>query len=736
MSSSDGTIPSIWGRARPGAPVVVFGEPPPDPPDGRSVVRVDLESEGSGTLGPLDAARRRIERHLGEEVAWWDESLDRLGMSAATRFLGDTEQPTIEATLVGAANRLAVADGDAALVLQSLERADEATLATLADVFRRKGWLKLPVVLHFRRRPVSASSLALLDAVRHAGEAVELGAAPAQSQSEASDHPPFDWSELPKTARRVLRAAAVVGTTFEVSLVASVLEIPQTAVLDALQQAVDHGAPLADHGRGRLRFPDGAAEVLKERMLPSLVEAYHRRLAQVLSEGQPTRPKRAPRRRTTAAPDEPPRPSVAPRAPAPRSPSESRGDPKAKAPDPPKPSAPRAKRAERARARQAEPPAEAREGADPARAARHFEAAGEADRGIERYLQAIGELDRRGDSRRALLLGERALEAVERLPATPGRAAMRGRVLLAMGRVQWRGAGLGPAMTLHGALQTLETAQATLGDRASPQLRAELASAIAGVCYDLGDNPSIERALTVLTETSEALLERGAPRHAARLLNDQAAVYLRGGDTVRANHLVRRSREIYDNVPRSERDDPVVRRERADTDHLLARLPLHARLVPDREDDAWSLALGHARAAAQAYELLDAWLEVGRVWETMGRLELRAGRIERAAERLDAAWALQTDTGDASGLARTAAALADIYLAAGDPQEAARAVAESIRINYEKGSPVGLAYNRRALAAIREASGPRTPSSLRAIEEELAAAQEVLGTIELPGELS
>ncbi|MCA9712441.1 MAG: tetratricopeptide repeat protein, partial [Myxococcales bacterium] len=327
-----------------------------------------------------------------------------------------------------------------------------------------------------------------------------------------------------------------------------------------------------------------------------------------------------------------------------------------------------------------------------------------------------------------------------RQPPSRGRNLLHARVLAVAARVQWRGAGRGPALTLQGALETLDEAEALLPPDAPLGLRTEIAQLVAGVCYDLGDISSLQRALDALSSAARALMGAGESVQAARLLNDQAAVYLRAGDPVRANHLLQQSRTIFDDLHRERPDDPTVIVERAETEHLLARLPLHARLREGREDDAYSMALGHARAAATGYQRLGGRVEQGRVQETMGRLELARGRYEQAGEHLGAALRISRQLGDVIGLARSTAALADLYITAGRPAEALRALEESITFNVDKGSPLGLAVNRRTMERLRDAiaGDPRTsPALLRAVrqlDEGLSKAEAMLGRVSVPGD--
>ena len=94
-----------------------------------------------------------------------------------------------------------------------------------------------------------------------------------------------------------------------------------------------------------------------------------------------------------------------------------------------------------------------------------------------------------------------------------------------------------------------------------------------------------------------------------------------------------------------------------------------------------------------------------------------------------------------TGLARSTAALADLCMMAGRLDDAVALLANSITLNFEKGSPIGLAFNRRALGALATATaqthGPgaeRFRGALEEVESRLAQAESVLGRLVLPGE--
>jgi tetratricopeptide (TPR) repeat protein len=310
-----------------------------------------------------------------------------------------------------------------------------------------------------------------------------------------------------------------------------------------------------------------------------------------------------------------------------------------------------------------------------------------------------------------------------------------------MGGLQWRGALLGAPFTLQEALGSLEASKASLPHDAPPDVAGRLAASIAGVCYDVGDADSLERALGELTDVSRRLLDAGEPLLAARLLNDQAAVYVRLGDPVRATHLLEQSRELFEGRLRGDPDDAMAVEELAETHHLLARLTLHARIRPGREADAYAIGLEHTRAAERAYQRLGQRQELARVWETMGRLALQRGQEGVAQEHLSAALELQRQIGDVTGLARSTAALADLYGMTGRVGDALTLLADSITLNVEKGSPLGIALNRRALGALShaaaQAQGPEAGSlrgALQEVERLLLQAEAVLGRVALPGE--
>ncbi len=366
---------------------------------------------------------------------------------------------------------------------------------------------------------------------------------------------------------------------------------------------------------------------------------------------------------------------------------------------------------------------------DAARAASHHSAAGEEDAAAIRFVEAARQAAEQGASGRASAHARRALALLDALPRTPARQVLRAQALVEVARTEWRSIGAEGPVRLDDALATAVAAKAALPEEAPAHLHAEASLLIAGIGHDRGDLRALEEALAELTDASRRLLAAGDALAAAALLNDQAAIYLRLGDPVRATHLLMRSREVFEGRAR---DDVGARRELAETHHLLARLPLRARLRAGREGDAMTMALDHALIAERTYRELGMRLELARVWETMGRLELRKGRGERAAERLSAALSLQRELGDVDGLARTTASFADLLATRGEIREALGLLGSSITLNREKGSPIGLAFNRRALEALAPLVGPEGRALVGQIERELSAGEELLGRRPLP----
>jgi len=299
-------------------------------------------------------------------------------------------------------------------------------------------------------------------------------------------------------------------------------------------------------------------------------------------------------------------------------------------------------------------------------------------------------------------------EPTEEEPGLADDLLVRAENCLARALMHWHAAGAGPAFTLQSAHAEALRAHELLAG-ADALSRAEAARVLAGVLYDIGDPDSLEDALEVLTDAMQSLMEDDEPTEAARLLNDQAAVWVRIGDPLRAWGLLERSREIFE---AADPDDPAARIELAETNHLVARLPLHVGARPGLEGEALAMARDSADRALGTYDALRMPLEVARVLETRGRLGVRSQDLEASERDLRAAFAAQEDLGDVVGMARTTGAMAELGLARGNYDGALTLLAESVRLNGAKGSPRGLAENRRALLAFSEALPPPVRAEL------------------------
>ena len=778
----------LWQRVREGLATAVVGRLPEPPPE-LHLLRVSCEV-APAALRPLLEARRLTEAVLGDI-----RKPDKAKSVRRRTLFGDTPERATEAVVVELWNQLARQKGVRwVVVFDAVEQADEATLAALAQVVRRPGWMQLPLLLVFHGEPTGPAA-ELLAAVKSRGEDAVIGGEQAPGGEAAGDD--IQWRALPPEVLRVLRAGALIGPGFETRIVADLLSLEPLAVLERLQHATDLGVPLEDRGEGRFSLPGAALTALSASLMPSLAQAWHRKLGRLLGAraGQdlatpppppPAGAAKARRERLTtpgvalaaeiidlsaeaidlsAETDEPSvaetppggEPSPAAAAPAAESDAEDLS---------PETAASRAKTVSdgpdarlvhavvwsptRRRTLLVQPmvaDSEPEPTQDPAswgapsqvvptrlddplvdevRAAEHMRLAGDVDAAAQHLCEAARKAADMGAPQAAAQHANAALALLETLPPSGGRRQLRVMALIELGRQQWQSAGYELGFTLTQALATLETARAQLDAGAPVDLAAELAQAIAGVCFDLGDQGSLERALAELGSASEMLAAAGDSVGAACLLNDQAAVLVRLGHPGRALQLLRESRKAFD-APAH--DDPIALRELAETELLFARLPLHAQLRPGREQEGFNMGLDHALAAERAYHELGEARELGRVWETMGRLELRRGRIEPARLRLEAAVEVQTQLGDLTGLASTTEALSEVLALIGRDAEAVTLLRDSIVFNRDKGSPLGLMGNRRAFTALsgRLAGQPQHAAGLQEAAILLAAGERELG---------
>ena len=931
-------LEKVWERTRRGRHTAILGALPSELPSscGFYAIRVSGESphpgQGGGALRPLLEARYQVDQLLGGPPPLSSGGHDAggvwgtLGVGPRRRLFDDVPEALPGAAVIESLNRLSQATrprdratggaagqgerGRWALIIDAVDRADEDTLHLLREIVSRPSWLTLPLLLCFTTAELPPGSpaallLAAVTAIDGPDGLVEVGAPVAVGgKGGTAGSAPGSRATLPAQLRRlsapalaVLRAGALIGSGFEATLVAALLETTPVEVLELLQQVADAGVDIEDNGDGRFDLPEDCAQALRASTLPSLAITWHRRLAELLSHqmfseatseivppdltaplggalstsagsagsgapsstsgggssgsyapvasgtGSGTVPPAAasgavmasgqstpgsgpmtvgaaadsgsPSRRgvnlpsTESTPESsgdgfaaipltepngsladvfPPRDPAAPRVQsAPESHSDRQADttrpyainvsglapsavPSSVNPSgtgpvaiptpgtthpahaglattlPPVPGASSATATgtglREGSAGNASPAAGGGSfglGAD-ARAAGHLVAAGEVESGAARFLSAAREAAAVGAHVQAVQYAREAIALIDSLPVAPRRRRLRIIALCELGRLQWQStASVGARFTLAQALETLQTARAQVEADDPTDIRTSLASLLASVYYDIGDLASLEKALGELTGTSRALMVAGDAMGAARLLNDQAAIYLRIGDAVRASHLLEESRRLFERLAGNDLSAEI---ELAETEHLLARLPLHVAARPGREGDAIELGFRHARAAEATYRRLGATRELTRVWETLGRLSLRKGgaHVAEAQRSLLLALEAQRELGDVLGLARTTAALSETLSARGDYPGAAMLLGESISLNLEKGSPIGLAFNRRGLDHLMrvlsaERNVPPSFSEVMAeLRQRLLAAEQILGRVKLPSD--
>lgn len=678
----------------------------------------------AAALSPLVEARQRIERALGEGLI--DQARGRVLVELRRRLLGEVDEPEAEG-LVELANRLAArSPGRAALVLEDVDAADEGTLLVLRRLLGPEGRLELPVIVALARVVPDGPTGLLVDAVANGGGVVlERGApakAPAGETPRAPEAPAAHeekptvsavsaLAKVPADVLVVLRVAAVLGPSFDGAELAALLGLDVIDLVDRLQTAVACGVALEDDGDLGFGFAEGTLRALRAELLPSFTRAVRLRHADLVGRAEvaPT----PPAAEAEPAQAAPPSPSSPPAAPPPRAASSPEPVPFATPVPAGAPSAP----SPRLPVTEPRRPPPTREN--------------ELRRAVDRSLAEARKAESNGEYGDAKRVLERTLEHLD--GGSPELRAERARVLGELGRVLYRGAGREQDFSLGGAFEALAAALAALTPGESPKLQARLASLAANVAYDLGEPAALDSALAALTAASRAADAAGDSYAAARLFNDQAALYVRMGDPVRAAHLLEQSRKVFDERADT---DPVALAEMAETAHLYARIPLHVRLRPGREREALAAAMEQAKTAEGAFRRLSASRELARVWETMGRLALLQQDPAQAIEHLKQAARAQEVSADVVGLARTAAALADALAALGRAEEAVLLLTDSVRLNLAKGSPIGLAFNRRALEALATAAPANETmrSSLQTLADMLSRAESVLGRLVLPGE--
>jgi len=708
----------IWDSLARGEHAVTLGAThlvPPEPEQLRTLV-IDCDwVKGPGRC--LEEARRQIDTLvLDESQALLGSALAQVRWHVRRRLLGEPPGDPGTDRYREAFGRLRDTHPPTAIVFRAVDKADSASLALIRAMLSEPLGIPVAVLFCFDAPPLGEAR-ALFETLERLGhEVIVPETTEGLSGSAAARVDPA--LQLPDATKTVLRAAAAMGEWFESEIVATLLGMREIDVLVELQRALDLGVPLEDRGAGRFRLEGDLARAIQRQTLPSLSHAWHRQLADLFG-GPPARSaasRAEPRAREVAAPHQP---AAAPALQA--SAERSRGE--RRAPVPPEQLFDVAPAAVRSRfddekdwaralselakrhATPARPPALASAPSEPQagphvdefRAATHAEAVGDVYAAAENYLRGAERAASKGAHELALEYTGLARKHVASLPADERAGGVRLKSLLLTARSRWLSLGGGHATTLESALAPLEAAKPLLGNCRAETL-AEFASLYASICYDIGSSGALERALEELTQAVKELLARDEPLLAAQLLNDEAAVWVRIGDPVRAHHLLERSRAIF---TRSVASHPAASRELAETEHLMARLLLNARARAGREKDALRLGIEHGLSAEEGYAAVGDEVQLARVWETLGRLEAALAHTERAAHYLGRAQSAQMQLGDGTGLARSTAALADLFAAQGQHKQALEHLGESIDLNLQKGSAAGLGFNLESLERLR-----------------------------------
>lgn len=717
----------VWDRLARGEHAVTLGAVrlvPPEPQQLRTVV-VDCDLlSGDGEC--LEEARRQIDTlALDESQALLGSALAQVRWHVRRRLLGEPSGDGGIDRYRDVFRRVRDTHPPTAIVFRSVDRADPTSMARIRAMLSAPLGIPVGVLFCFDEAPLGEGR-ALLETLQRLGyHAVRPGTAE-EPRGATQDSPAMTTARveparsLPDVTKVVLRAAATMGELFESDVVATLLGMREIDVLVELQRARDLGVQLEDRGSGRFRLEGGLVRALRRETLPSLARAWHRQLADLFG-GQPQRAGVASARHEVQEVAAPERSAATPeRAPLVARSYDERGGPvvplehifdaappaghdrvddekdwertlaalteRAARPD---------RLPEPART-SAAPLADAR--ADEVRAATHAEAVGDSYAAAENYLRAAERAASHGAHELALEYTERAHKHAGRLPVDERTAGVRVKSLLLTARSRWLSFGQGDATTLEAALESLEACRPLLGE-CRADLLAEFASLYASICYDIGSAAALERALGELTQAVKALLTREEPLLAAQLLNDEAAVWVRIGDPIRAHHLLDRSRTIFSGAVASH---PAAVRELAETEHLMARLLLSARARAGRERDALRLGIEHALSAQEGYAGLRDRGQLARVWETLGRLEAALAHTERAAQYLERAQQSQVELDDVPGLARSTAALAEVFAAQGQHGQALDQLEMSMELNLQKESAAGLGFNLESLKRLRE----------------------------------
>lgn len=661
-------------------------------PPGVRTLRVDAGALRGG-LALLRHTEERLRDELTHDVfahAPWPGI--RAGLRR--RLLGEEPVAPRGPRVVAGLEQLAVAEGRPVVwVIERAHLADPDTRGWLGRQVRHVGQWSVAVVVGVAPDDPWGAGLAA-----HAEHCFGARAVVRQSTSArvVHEHPPDQHRSVVADEERptvgpaamaLLRAAASMGRSFSIAELAALVDVSEHRAAFLIQEAQEGGWELEDAGDGVLRFGRGAAELLRQGVSRAVGEAWARRLRELrggAGHADDTR---------LAGPDHD------------DTSDEPRGD------DTTSEESTDHHGAELGAGEPEEPARESDLTDGILDNADHDEDAEPVPAGaVVDDTGSTGTTGAPPSSAETLLL-QRAAEArahgawneaaallatlEQRLPAEELRSGAVGRALrLERTHLAWEATGTGIDLdTALGWAEGLAQDAEAAGD---PETAREARVLAAGIAHDIGDPASLDRALDHLQHATRALQAAGRPREAAALLNDQAAVWVRIGDPVRAAHLLEASRQVF--AASQGLDDQT---ELAETLLLLSRLVLHVDARPGKERAAHEQALDHARQAHTLFQAAGDPRHAALAQATEGRLLQLLGRTDEALQTLAGALEAQRALHDVLGLARTADALARVMLAQGRPDRAAQFLADSLRFNAAAGARRGLAYNRELAGQIR-----------------------------------
>ncbi|NUN15259.1 MAG: tetratricopeptide repeat protein [Myxococcales bacterium] len=725
----------LWKRISSAQHTVIVGPPPGAPPQetGLRVIRVACDRHG-GPLQPIREAQEKVDGIVGWPIHLLGTATDTLRRGLRESLLGENQSTDDADRLAQSLARLASRSPRRHVVIFDASDTLSAPAANvLGRLLRVPGLVSVPLVFSARQVIPGSPFATLIDqlvAVLGNEAVIQI-----PDQTTNLDKNTDVVNALPQEVRNTLRMAALIGDGFEAEVLAEALGVSLVDVLLRLQVAVDAGVPLDDSGEGVFHFGQGLRQSLTTSLLPSLQRLMHLKIAAVFTgpEAQTKTDTRAGNTRNVtdtepatevdflpsnderqleaddgktqtavtreqneflmqngsngAVDDVQQTRTTEPRTTAFVKRSEDEFDFE--------PAPPRKGAAMRA----TEIPRPGKHG----RAAEHLAAGGEDNAALTQFLQAAHRALFMGNPIDGIVYSQRALALLDGMTQTPQHEALRAEALLLLAQGQFEAPVHETRSGLADALSTVQSALTLFEEAQDVEKTAASLSLSARIHYEIGDSASMEAALAELTRAIELLAAAGNPLGAARLLNDQASVFLRIGDPVRAYRLLEQSKETF--LARAN-DDPIAMVELAETEHLIARLPLHVAARAGKESDSVRMGLEHAEAANQRYARLGMDREAARVWETMGRLHLLGGRATDAVPLLEKALRVQIELGDVIGMARTVEALATGLAAMGRTSEALDLLGESIELNLMKGSPRGIAYLNTTFEKVTEELRP------------------------------